>query len=478
MIGLLGGAAGCALAFIATPVVLRLIGDSVPRASDAGVNLPVLAFALAMSFASSLAFGLVPAIASARGDLLAPLKDTGRGGMGDRSRLGSAVIVGQVALGIVLTAGAGLLVTSFLHLARNSQGFKPDQLLTFNFETPDARYGNVRPQFYRDYFDKLRALPGVESASGSMFLPMTGINAVVSFEDPEHYRPKGQFESARLDLVSPGFFHTMEIPLLSGRDFTDADTPKSQQVMIVTRDFARTFFPGENVVGKKLKPGVVAGPSAPPEWRTIVGVVGDVRSQATDLTMDPMYYLPASQLGNWCCLYSVVRTRVDPLSLEPQVRNLLASLDSDLAVNEVRTMQDRIGLQLAQPRFAMVLLSAFAGLALVLTVVGLYGLMAYSVVRRTREIGVRLALGASRGRVLGGVLRQAAILILMGTALGVATTVASGSILRAFLYGTSAHNPVVFAAVCGLMAVTGLLAAYLPARRAMSVDPSVALRYE
>jgi predicted permease len=478
MVGLLGGAAGCALTFLATPAVLRLRGDSVPRAVDAGVNLPVLLFALAVSLASGLAFGLAPAIASARGDLLAPLKDGGGSGTGERNRLGSAVIVGQVALGIVLTAGAGLLVASFLHLARNNQGFNPDHLLTFNFETPDARYDTVRAQFYRDYFEKLRALPGVESASGSILLPMTGNSAHVSFEDPEHFRPKGQFESARLDLVSPGFFKTMQIPLLSGRDFTEADTVRSQQVMIVTRDFAKTFFPGENVLGKRLKPGAAGGPKSPPEWRTIVGVVGDVRNSATDLKMDPMYYLPASQLPNWCCPYSVVRTRVDPLSLEPQVRSLLASLDPDLAVNEVRTMQDRIGLQLAQPRFAMVLLSAFAGLALVLTVVGLYGLMAYSVVRRTREIGVRLALGASRGTVLRGVILQAAILVFSGTALGVAATVASGSMLRAFLYGTSAFNPVVFAGVCGLMVITGLLAAYLPARRAMSVDPAVALRYE
>jgi ABC-type antimicrobial peptide transport system permease subunit len=194
--------------------------------------------------------------------------------------------------------------------------------------------------------------------------------------------------------------------------------------------------------------------------------------------MDTKYYLPSSQLPNWCCLYSVVRTRVDPLSLESQVRSLVASIDPDLALTEIRTMQGRIRLQLAQPRFAMVLLSAFAGLALVLTVVGLYGLMAYSVVRRTREIGVRLALGASRRMVLAGVLQQAMVLVFIGIGLGLAATLASASIMHAFLYGTNAQNPEVLASVCGLMLVTGLLAAYLPARRAMSVDPSVALRSE
>jgi predicted permease len=478
MIGVLGGAAGCALAFVSTPAVLHLIGDSVPRAADAGVNLPVLVFALAVSLLSGLLFGLAPAITLARRDLLSPLKNAGRSETGERHRLGSVVIVGQVALGIVLTAGAGLLVTSFIHLARNDQGFNPDHVLTFQFETPDSRYVKTRVQFYREYFEKLRALPGVESAGGSMLLPMTDNSAQVSFENLEHPLPKGQWESARLDLVSPGYFSTMDILLLSGRDFTDADTETSPQVMIVNQAFAQKYFHGENVLGKKLKPGTSNGSSSSPAWRTVVGVVGNIRTTATDREMVPMYYLPASQFPNWCCLYSVARTGIDPLSLEPEVRNLVASMDQDIPVTDVRTMQNRIGLELEQPRFAMVLLSAFAGLALVLTVVGLYGVMAYSVARRTREIGVRLALGAPRRMVLHMVLRQVVGLVAIGMALGVAATLASGTMLQAFLFGTGARNPVVLACVCGLTVVTGLLAAYLPARRAMRVDPSVALRYE
>ncbi|HTW45381.1 MAG TPA: FtsX-like permease family protein, partial [Acidobacteriaceae bacterium] len=368
--------------------------------------------------------------------------------------------------------------TSFIHLTRSNEGFNPDHVLTFLFETPDSRYENSRAQFYQEYFEKLRALPGVESAGGSMMLPMTYNGATVSFENPEHPLPKGQLESASLDLVTPGYFRTIEIPLLSGRDFTDADTEKSPQVMIVNSAFAQKYFHGEDVLGKKLKPGTSNGPKSPPAWRTIVGVVGNIRTGATDREMDPMYYLPASQLPNWCCLYSVVRTQRDPLSLEPEVRNLVTSMDPDIPVTDVRTMHERVALELAQPRFAMVLLSAFAGLALVLTLVGLYGVMAYSVARRTREIGVRLALGASRIMVLQMVLRQAAVLVGIGTALGIVATLASGPVLRAFLYGTGARNPMVLAGVCGLVAVTGFLAAYLPARRAMRVDPSVALRYE
>jgi len=478
ILGLLGGATGCALAFVSTPALLRLIGNSVPRAADAGVNLTVLGFALGVSLASGILFGLAPAARFMRSDLLSPLKEGGRTEAGAQHRLASAVIVGQVALGIVLTAGAGLLVTSFVHLARNNEGFNPAHVLTFLFETPDSRYGTSRAQFYQEYFEKLRALPGVESAGGSMMLPMTYNGATVSFENPEHPLPKGQLESASLDLVSPGYFRTMEIPLLSGRSFNNADTERSPQVMIVNRAFAQKYFHGEDVLGKKLKPGTSNGPTSPPAWRTIVGVVGNIRTGATNREMDPMYYLPASQLPNWCCLYSVVRTQMDPLSLEPEVRNLVASMDPNIPITDVRTMRERVALELAQPRFAMVLLSAFAGLALILTLVGLYGVMAYSVARRTREIGVRLALGAPRMMVLQMVLRQAAVLVTIGTALGVAGTLASAPLLRAFLFGTGERNPDVLALVCGLVALTGLLAAYLPARKAMQVDPSTALRYE
>jgi predicted permease len=478
MIGLLGGATGCALAFVSTPAVLHLIGDGVPRAADAGVNLPVLGFGLAISLASGLVFGLLPAVTSARGDLLSPLKEGGRSETGGQYRLGSVVIAGQVALGILLTTSAGLLVTSFIHLTHTNDGFNPDHVLTLLFETPDSRYKNTRAEFYQEYFQKLRALPGIRSAGGSILLPMINNSANISFENPEHPRPKGQLENAMVDLVSPAYFQTMEIPLLAGRDFNDSDTSQSPQVMIVNQAFAAEFFPGENPLGKRLKPGTSGGPTQPPAWRTIVGVVGNIRTGATQRKTDPMYYVPARQLPNWCCMYTVARTSMDPLALEPEVQKLLASMDPDVPISDVRTMHDRIGLQLAQPRFAMVLLAAFAGLALVLTLVGLYGVMAYSVTRRTREIGVRLALGAPRWTVLQMVLRQAAVLILIGSGLGIAAALASGSLLEAFLYGTGARNPLVLATVWGFVAITGFLAAYLPARKAMRVDPSVALRYE
>jgi putative ABC transport system permease protein len=477
-LGIAGGVAGCALAFLATPAVLRLIGTSVPRAADAGVSLPVLGFALFASLVSGVLFGLVPAVSTAKADLLSTLKEGGRGDVGGHHRVGSVVIVGQVALGIVLTAGAGLLMTSFVKLTHKDEGFNPDHLLMFNFETPDSRYAKTRPEFYGQYFEKLRALPGVESAAGSMLPPMTNNDAILSFENPEHPVPEGQEPNANVDAISPGYFHTMQIPLLMGRDFSDGDDLKSAQVMIVNQAFAEKYFHGENPLGKKLKPGAGNGTPDGPPWREIVGVVGSVRASATQGAMQPIQYLAANQLARWCCMRSVVRTSVDPMSLEPEVRMLVSSMDRDIPVTDVSTMRDLMSLQLAQPRFAMVLLGAFAGLALVLTVVGLYGVMAYSVARRTREIGVRLALGAQRRVVLHMVLGDAAVLVGVGMAIGIAATLASASVLQSMLYGTASRNPLVLAGVCGVVALAGLVAAYLPALRAAGIDPMRALRAE
>jgi predicted permease len=477
VLGLAGGLAGCLLALAATPLVLRVLPSGVPRTEDAGVNLMVLGFALGISLLCGVFFGTIPALMASRTNLSATLQSAGRAQVAGHDWLRSAVIVGQVALGIVLTAGAGLLLTSFLKLTHNNEGFNPDHLLTYRFETPDSRYEHTRAEFYRDYFEKLRALPGVEAASGSMLLPMAGDEADLSFENPEHPVPEGQRPSASVDIIAPEFFRTMQIPLLAGRDFSDADTEQSPQVMMVSEAFAKKVFPGENPLGKKLKPGA-SNDSRGPQWRTIVGVVGDVRRNATDLDVTPIQYLPASQLSKWCCMFTVARTGVDPASLEPEARNLVTSMDRDIPVTDMRTMRDLIGLQLAQPRFAMVLLATFAGLALLLTLVGLYGVMMYSVARRTREIGVRLALGAPRGKVMQMLLRQAAVLVAAGMAIGIAATLASASVLRSMLYGTGERNPIVLAAVCVVVALTGLLAAYLPALRASGIQPMQALRSE
>jgi len=473
-----GGLIGCGLAFLCTPAILSLIGNSVPRAADAGVDLRVLSFALFVSFAAGLIFGVVPALAASKTDLVSTLKEGSRTETRGHDLWRFSLIVGQVALGLVLTSGAGLLITSFVHLLRTDEGFNPDHVTTLFFETPDTRYKDNRGQFYRDYFEKLRSLPGVQSAAGAMVLPMSNNGIVVSFEDPEHPVPESQQPSADLTPVSPDYFRALQIPVLEGRDFTDRDDMKSLQAIIVNQAFAKRFFPGEEVLGKKLKPGAGNGTPGGPPWREIVGVVGDIRLGATQRDMRPAMYLPAAQLPTWCCLYSVVRTSLDPASLEASVQGVVSEMDKDIPVTEVRTMRELMFSELSEPRFATVLLSTFALLALVLTLVGLYGVMTYAVTRRTREIGVRIALGAQRSTVLKMVLRDASIMLAAGIALGIAAALASASVLQSMLYGTGARNPWVLAQVCIAIAVAGLLAAYIPAFRAARVDPMVALLYE
>jgi putative ABC transport system permease protein len=471
-----GGVAGCILAFLCTPAVLRLIGESVPRAANAGVNVEVLAFGLAAAVISGIVFGMVPAVTASKTELVSTLKTGGASDMSGHDRLRSAVIVCQVALGIVLTAGAGLLISSFVKLTHKDLGFLPDHLLTYRFELPDSRYEKRRPEFYRDYFEKLRALPGVQSAAGTMILPMTSDNADVSFENPEQPVPEGQRPGADISLITPEYFHTMGTPILQGRDFNDADVKSSMPVMIINKAFAEKYFPNENPIGKKLKPG--AGDEGPPPMREIVGVVGDMGHWITQRNERPGYFLPSAQMPGWCCLITVMRTGVDPRSLEPMARQLVASMDKDLPVTDLHTMLDLISLQMSQPRFAMVLLGAFAALALLLTIVGLCGVMMYSVSRRTREIGVRLALGAQRTMVLRMILYDAGRLLAVGILLGLTASLAFASVMKTMLYGTQERDPMVLTLVCVVVAVAGMFAAYLPALRAAHTEPMQALRTE
>lgn len=473
-----GGIVGCGLAFLCTPIILFLIGDSIPRAADASVNLTVLVFALGLSFAAGILFGIVPAMTGSRTDLVSTLKEGGRTESFGRDWTRSVLIVAQVATGLVLTVGAALLITSFSRLLHSDQGFNPHHLITMFFETPDAQYKHTRTPFYREYFRKVRSLPGLQSAAGVMVLPMSDSGITLSFEDPEHPVPEGQRPSADFTPVTPEYFKTMQVPLLEGRDFTDRDDMKAEQVMIVNRSFVDRFFPGEQVLGKRLKPGAGNQIEVGPPWREIVGVVADIRLDAMQGKMRPAMYAPADQLDNWCCLHTVVRSSVDPQSLMVSIRQILSGLDKDIPLTQVRSMDDLMFRQLSHPRFTVVLLGAFAGLALVLTIVGLYGVMTYSVSRRTREIGVRMALGAPRRRMMKMVLQDAAILLIAGIAIGTVLSLATASVLESMLYGTGSRDPRVIASVCSAIAFVGLLSAYIPARRAAKVDPLVALRYE
>lgn len=304
---------------------------------------------------------------------------------------------------------------------------------------------------------------------------MTSGNLFTKFDDPLHPSDSVHRLRAEMTPVSSGFFKAMQAAVIEGRDFNEADDVRSRPVMIVNHAFAQEFLPGEDPIGKRVRPYAANGSEAPP-LREIVGVVGDMRQSATQGDMPPAMYLPANQLPSWCCFYSVVRTSVDPLSLEPAVRHLVNTLDKNIPVTDVQTMHDLLGMQLNQPRFAIGLMGSFAVLAMVLTVVGLYGVMLYSVSRRTREIGIRLALGAQRRTVLLMVIRESGTLLLTGAAIGLFAAVASTSVLQSMLYKTATRDPIVLAGVCTVNVLIGILAAYIPARRAASVQPMQALR--
>jgi ABC-type antimicrobial peptide transport system permease subunit len=263
----------------------------------------------------------------------------------------------------------------------------------------------------------------------------------------------------------------MQIPILKGRPFSDQDDGKKPLVMIVNQAFAEKYFSGQKILGKELKPGG-------PHLREIVGIVGNIRLEATQSEPRPSMYIPDAQWKHDCFLCTVMRTTIEPEALEPTVRQLVASMDNETPIVQVRTMKELMSTELSQPRFAMVLVGAFPGIATILAVVGLYGVMMYSVSRRTREIGVRMALGASRRSVLNMILRNAAILLGSGIALGLVVSLASASVLRSMLYGTGTHNPLVLIAVTGVMGIAGLIAAYVPASRAASIRPMEALRSE
>jgi predicted permease len=477
LLAVLGGALGTVLAEYALSTVLPLGGTSIPRLAQTGIDGRVLGFSLLLAFLTSIFFGLAPALEASRIDLSDSLKQQTRGSSSAHDRVRSALVVAQVTLGLVLITSAGLLIASFMRLEKSDLGLRPDHLLTYSFRLPEPQYKSAQEvAFYDQLLDRMRALPGVQSAAGIWPLPLGGDNATVSFNIEE--RPTGPTERpyARMAFCTPGYFSTAGISLLKGRFFTDDDNKKAPRVMIVNKAFAETFFPGEDVIGKRVTPG--ASDTNEKEMpREIVGVVGSAKLFALDKEPKPIYYFPYKQLS-WMPPTVVMRTAVPPETLQSQVRQQMATLDPLVPIFQFSSMDELLSTQITEPRFHTLLLGCFAAIALLLTVVGTYGVMAYSVSRRTREIGVRIALGASRSSVLAMVLKQALLLVGAGLALGLLGSLAADRMLQSMLFGVSSVNPVVLVLSSVIVAFTGLLAAYLPARRAAAVDPMLALRHE
>jgi putative ABC transport system permease protein len=473
----IGGIGSVAMAAFLVRLVVPLAGTSTPRIEQASVDDRVLLFALALTVATSVLFSLAPALRLLRDGLHDPLKEGAYANAHGPDRLGSALVVVQVALGLMLVIGAGLLMAAFVHVTRRDPGFEPERLLTFNIGVPGAEYPRARQiGLYAQLLERVGNLPGASSAALAMPLPLTGSSMTMAFNIAERPSPPHARPASNMAIVSPGYFQTAGIPLLQGRGFTDMDDSNSPPVLIVNRAFAEKFFPGQSAVGKGIEPGATSDARGT-RMREIVGVVGNARQSPLGSQSDAIYYFPYRQLP-WCCPSVAVRAATSPASLVPSVRSVVSSMDEQLPLFDVRTGDQILSVGVTPARFLMLLLVSFAAIGLLLTSVGLYGIVSYAVVKRTREIGIRIALGASRLAVLSMVLRQAAILVAAGLIGGIAGSIATRRFIRAMLFGVDAGNPVLFLGAISVTVAAAFLATYLPARRAACIDPTLALKTE
>ncbi len=482
LLALLGGVAGLLLAWWGTDLLLKLVPGGLPRVNETALSARVLGFTLLISVVTGVLFGLLPALHSFKLDLVTTLKDAGRGssdgGSGNRTR--NALIVTQVAVAFVLLVCAGLLAGSFWRLQQVNPGFDPKNVLTFRVSLPTSKYERNEQieSFYQRLSERIAALPSVTSASAVSVLPLSGQNSAVGFSiegiptDPNNAFPHESY----LRITRPEYFNTMGITLLQGRDFDARDTLQGNAVVIINETLARKHFPGQNPLGRRISPSFAIDDRGTLA-REIIGVVKDVHHASLREESGNEIYAPHSQ-APFNTLTMVARTSSDPQALIASVRREVIALDSELPVFNVRTLEETLSRSVAQPRFNTLLLAIFAGLALLLTAIGLYGVMAYSVTQRTRELGIRLALGAQRSNVLSLVIRQG--MLLAGIGLGVGTVVAFAltRLMESFLFGVSATDPLTFGGIALLLAVVALAACFIPARRATKVDPMVALRYE
>ncbi len=477
----LGGLLGLLVAQWGTEALIRTVPQNIPRIANIQLDAVVLAFTLIVSLATGVIFGLVPAWQASHVDLNTALKTGARTGTGGehKHRLRNALVMSEVALALILLVCAGLLIQSFARLGRVSPGVRTERLLTARIQLPGAVYPKNENiiAFFDQFLPRIRALPGVEAASTIVPLPLSGSNMVTSFDMEEHPLPDGQQNGAPVRIIATDYFRTMGIPLKQGRVFDENDRMDSPPVVIVNERFANKFYPGQNVIGKRIKPGFAADDKGE-KMREIVGVVGNVKHLSLKNEDSPEMYLPRTQIP-FDIVSLVVRTRVsDPAALTSAVRNELATMDGSIPLTSIRVFDEYISRSLARPRFNAMLLSIFAGTALILTAIGIYGVLAYSVSQRTNEIGIRIALGAGQSNIFRLVVGQAMILVGVSIAFGLVGAFAATRLLNSLLFGVGAWDPITFASIVLIIAAVAFLAAWLPARRAARVDPVVALRAE
>jgi len=480
LLGLSGAVAGLLFALWGLDLLRTLGTGNLPRLEEVRLDLGVLGFTVVVALASAFLFGLAPALFASHTDLNSSLREGGRGTGGNfrRNPLRAALVIGEVALALVLLVGASLLVQSFLRLRSVDTGFDPESLLTTYVALP-PRYagGEAQALFFRQLTERLAARPEVEAAGVSNTIPLQGSEMALDFLI--HGRPlpiRGQEPGARFNSVTPGYFRALGTRLLAGRFFLDTDRANALPVAVINRDMAERFWPGQNPIGEKITINIdYENPN--PVYREIVGIVESIRHNGLAEESGPEMLVPRDQFP-MASGFLVVRSAQNPKTLAPVVRSELFALDDKIAPSSFRTMDYYLSSAVAQPRFRTVLLSLFAGLALALAAVGIYGVISYSVAQRTHEIGIRMALGAQAGDVFQMVVGRGLGLALLGTGLGVMGALALTRFIQSLLFRVSPTEPLILGGVALLLLAVACLACYLPARRATKVDPMTALRYE
>jgi putative ABC transport system permease protein len=479
LLSILGGALGLLIALWGVDALVALSPPNMLGTEKIGLSMPVLAFTFVISLLTGVVFGLVPALEATRLNLNETLKETGKSNMSSRRsrRMSSVFVVAQVGLALVLLIGSTLMIKSFLRLQAVDPGFKTENLLTLRVTVPASKYpeDNQVVAFHRQVLERLKTLPDVRAVGAVSALPFGGnLGARTSFWiEGRPAPPPGEELSTDVRVTDENYFQAIGIPLLSGRGFTEQEGKEDRRTIIINETMARQHFPGQNPLGQYLKVQMMPDPQ-PME---IIGVVADAKYKTLEGPSHPMIYWTHPQLV-YSEMTHVLRTNGDPMNLAAAVRREIQAIDRDQPVADVRTMQSWIDELTARSRFGTLLLTIFAGLALVLAAIGIYGVMSYSVTQRTHELGIRIALGAQTRDVLKLILGRGFVLTLVGIALGLAASFALTRVMSSLLFGVSATDPVTFAGLSLLLTGVALLACYIPTRRAMKVDPMVALRNE
>ena len=477
LLALIGGAMGVVLALWGIESLKAIGAQTVPRLREVNVDVLVLGVTFAICVATGIIFGLAPGLASARPELTEALKEGGRSSTQGtrRNRLRSGLVIAEIGLALVLLSAAGLLIKSFARIQNVNPGFNPRNALTFEVSLPKIQYPDDSSivRFNNEAQRRMAALPGVQAAGFSTILPLAGTNSDWSFaieSRPLNDNSPSPDEEKR--QVSPDYFRALETPLIKGRFFTNADNADAPPVIIVNQAFAKKFWPNDDALGKRIT--FDDDPKKNPKWIKVVGVVGDIHHFGLDIEPKPEMYVPFGQTPYFTTIY-VVRSNQDLRGLLPAIRREIQAIDPAVPVGNVRTFEDVIADSIAPRRLSVVLLGVFAGVAVLLASVGIYGVMSFLVVQCTHEIGVRMALGAQRGDVLKLVLVRSLKLISAGTIIGLIVAVMSTHTLRALLYSVSAFDGATFALVTILLGAVALAASYLPAMRATRADPMIVL---